>query len=492
MQSVDTITALATGWGTGDRALIRLSGPQVPELLERCFNPGIPMPGAARATKAAFQLHASHSSPPRASVPSSLRAFLPLPTLLLIYPAPRSYTGEHSAELLLPGNPALIERVLAALLSHPGVREASPGEFSARAYLAGKMTLAQAEGVAATIAARNDDELAAARRVLDGSAGSLMRTWCDELATLLALVEAGIDFTDQEDVVPVAPTALVRHLSQLRESLMAYVGHVKGAESRSANPVVVLAGAPNAGKSTLFNALLGRHRAVVSRVAGTTRDVIVEDLDLSRDIPGGPVVKLTDLAGVDAALLRAAPHSTALHIDSEAQQRARQAIAEADVVVHCDPSGRFVDDLPQHGKAPVIRLQTKADLPHVHQAKSPAPWAVAPSLAVCALDGWNLGPLRRAIADSASQDRASGSLSVLPRHQRSLTHAVASISEAIARLKAPVQSSSPGGPDHQAIMAPELIAGSLREALDELGSLVGRISPDDVIGRIFATFCIGK
>jgi len=486
MEPGDTITALATGWSMSDRALVRLSGPQVPLLLQRCFSPGVTLPESPASVAGRFRLRASESAP----TPSG---FLPLPALVLLYPAPRSYTGEDSAEILLPGNPALIERVLATLLGHNGVREASPGEFTARAYLAGKMTLAQAEGVAATIASSNEDDLAAARSVLDGSTGMLLRGWCDQLATLLALVEAGIDFADQEDVVPISRGSLAVQLTSLAAAIRDFLCSVQGAEARSDIPVVVLAGAPNAGKSTLYNALLGRPRAVVSPIAGTTRDIIVEELDLSREVPGGPMVRVTDLAGLDESLVEDGSMSVASRIDRDAQERARRAIDEADAVVYCDPTGRFGDAFLQKRQSPMIRVRTKADLPQSSTAGGGEGAAgIGAALSVCALDGWNLGPLRRAIADSVLHDRTSGGIGVLPRYHRSLTRAAVAIDEALARLGATETLAGQGVRRGEPIGSPELVAGSLRAALDELGSLVGRMSPDDVIGRIFSTFCIGK
>ncbi len=488
MQTVDTIVALATGWGSSTRALVRLSGPLVPEVLRTSTDPPIDWP--TRASFLAARLRIERDSP------TVTAESLMLPILVAMYPSPRSYTGEASAELLVPGNPRLIERVICGFTTQRGVREATPGEFSARAYLNGRLTLAQAEGVAATIAARNDDELAAARRVMQGDAGKQHEQHVDELATLLALVEAGIDFTDQEDVVPISPADLRLRVGTLADELRRELGSSRGSERHSVLPSVVLAGAPNAGKSTLFNALLGRHRSVVSAAAGTTRDVIAEDLDLSDAAPG-LVVRLVDLAGLDDVYRHEEVTGTTdmermnhtPSIDTNAQARARAAIAEADVVVYCDPRGSYRDRLRESDTTPgrasqtVVRVQTKADLVRAQSAI-----ATAGTLGVCALDGWNLGPLRRAIADAAwggEEGRVSSALGcVLPRHRRAIARAVDSLEDTLVLLDA--------RRSERALASPELIAGSLREALDAACDLVGRLSPDDVIGRIFATFCIGK
>ena len=318
---------------------------------------------------------------------------LACPCLLIRYDGPRSYTGEDAAEIVVPGNPVLLERIAARLVAEPGLREAQPGEFSARAYLNGKMTLAQAEGVAALIAAGTDEQLGAAAELMTGRTGERYRAWADEAANLLALVEAGIDFTDQEDVVPIAPARLAARLDALSAAIRADLGAAAGSERLTDVPRVVLVGPPNAGKSTLFNALLGRARAMVSPVAGTTRDAIVEDLDLSREVACGPLVSLIDLAGLDAA-----PGGGESEIERGAQEQARAEIQRASVVLLCDPRGRFEWPLDFPAACPLIRVRTKADLPVACDGHGEA-------IGVCALDGWNLGVLRRAIADAAFGSR---------------------------------------------------------------------------------------
>lgn len=470
----DTIAALATAPGRSTRAILRLSGPGVTAALRDILT--IPSSPAADPP-------ANTSAPPRPAAFTARFALtdtLSLPVLAMRSVAPRSYTAEDTLEIIFPGNPYLAERMLARVLQIDGIRLASPGEFTARAYLNDKLTLDQAEGVAAAIAAESNDQLAAARDLLEGNTGAIYREWLDRLATLLALVEAGIDFTDQEDVVPIPPRDLHAQLTALHSALAAHLGAAAGTEATTSLPRIVIAGRPNAGKSTLYNALLGRQRAVVSDVAGTTRDVLEEPLDLSRDIPGGCTVLLIDLAGLDESL--AAQGS----IDAQAQQRAADALRTADVIIHCDPTVRFDLPLPTDASPPTtIRLRTKADLPISLSPRDSGEALSHSPIDICALDGWNLPLLRRAIADAATgagHPRAAGIAALLPRHRREMVQARAAITEALGAID----------PTARSLPEPEVIAGSLRAALDSLGELAGHVSPDDVIGRIFATFCIGK
>lgn len=453
----ETIVAPASGFGRGMRALIRLSGPGIGGIISRCFE-GSTL-GTGKAGSARLNIGVRADGGRRITTPC----------LVMRYAAPRSFTGEDVLEILIPGNPSLVERVVSELVSIAGVRLARPGEFAARAYLAGKLSIEQAEGLAAAIAAQTDAQLAAAARLLDGSRGRAYRTWADELATLLALVEAGIDFSDQEDVVPIPPDELRRRVGALTELVKASLGATASWERAGELPRFVLVGAPNAGKSTVFNALLGRRRAVVSDVAGTTRDALVEELSLSDELPGRGGVLLIDLPGLD-------PDAEG-QIDQLAQRHALGELARADVAIHCDPTGRFDLAPVGHAKLPdrVIRVQTKADIAgRISESAVP----------VCALDGWNLPVLRRAIADSAQMvDPDDPAAAVLPRQRRGLIRCLDGLAAAVDAMPAP---------GAHALERPELVAAGLRSALDEIGEITGDISPDDVLGRVFAVFCIGK
>lgn len=450
MLASDTIAALATPPGRAARALLRIAGQRAHEALA-------PM----------------CESPPSAPGPQRVRLRLPageLPALAIRFDAPRSYTGEDAIELLIPGAPALVDRVLSAILDRPGVRRAEPGEFTARAYLSGRLSLTQAEGVAFAIAAESDAQLEAAADLLRGEAGDRYARWADSVAHLLALVEAGIDFTDQEDVTAIPSGRLLASAAELASEIHTMLSRDGEAPEAAARVRACIAGAPNAGKSTLFNALLNRRRSVVSETPGATRDAIEEPLDLSGQSSFCPPVTLIDLAGLDEAL------ASRSAVDSLAQSRARAEIARADILLHCDPAGVFVPSLRASARQRVLFLRTKADLPAGSDGPSILP--------VCALDGRNLRHLRAAIADAAASSARSAALTVLPRHRAALAAAAVELEGAAALVADDPPAAAPS--------RPELVAQRLREALDQLGQLVGRVHPDDLLARIFASFCVGK
>lgn len=448
----DTIVACSTAPGRAGRVVLRASGPAVGAIAEGVLRP---KPDGHSIAKAVLMLDGR-----------------PCPVLAFRRDAPASYTGEDTLEIILPANPHLVDRALDACCAVAGLRLAGPGEFSARAYLNGRLSLDRAEGVAAIIAARTSEDLAAARRLATGEAGGVYRAWAEELTTLLALVEAGIDFVDQEDVVPIAPGALVERLSRLRAAMADRAAGGRAADM-DAPPLVVLVGAPNAGKSTLFNALLGRERSVVADERGTTRDVLIEPLALDQAAGPGLTVRLADLPGLDTAA-----HGGAA---SAAQAVAMDALHRADAVVLCDPRGRFeADGLALPDAVPMLRVRTMADLPRAPGDKADAD--TEGTIGVCALDGWRLDIVRRGIADIALRAPHGSCTVALARHARAIDHAARAVASVEQRID----------PAALSVDAPELVAGGLREAVDALAEVIGRVTADDVIGRVFATFCVGK
>lgn len=484
----DTIIASSTGSTNAPRALVRLSGPEVPRLARAIADdlpPRVGRPGVLRIAGGEPDRHGAFE----------------LPVLCVRFAAPASYTGQDMLELLLPGHPALVDRVVEAIISERiggrereseaaavgGVRRAEPGEFSARAFLHGKLSLEQAEGVAGVIGARNAAQLSAAERLMRGVTGERYRAWTDELAGLLALVEAGIDFTDQEGVVAISPSELARRARAVDDALALELGSARGRIAAGSLPVVLIVGEPNAGKSTLFNALLGARRAVESPERGTTRDVLCEELDLGARIPGAGRVLLCDSAGLDES-------GSLGPSDSAAQSATRAAIADADVIVYCDPAGVF----PRRFRGGLVRVRTKADRATVASAPAddrPAAGRGGPGdsprpIPVCALDGWNLSALGRAIADAAGVGGSEGL--AVARHASAMRSARVALARVVAGVSADADPRAASRATPGSLAHPETIAESLREALDHLGSISGRITSDDILGKVFSSFCIGK
>ena len=300
--------------------------------------------------------------------------------------------------------------------------------------------------------------------------GARHRAIADELAALLALVEAGIDFTDQEDVVAITADELARRAATIAAACESMRGEQRSARA-NAVALVVLAGAPNAGKSTLFNALLGRARSVASELAGTTRDAIVERIALG----AGLEVDLADLAGLEKHEMDAGRDQRD-QIARAMQRRAHEMLAAADVVVRCTPPRGTRVELSTAGD--IVDVATMSDL------------AAAPqdALGVSGRTRAGLDGLRAAIATRIRRDRAlrrARLATILPRHDAAFAAAHAALSEAAVHAAAAAARG-------RRMDDVELVASLLRSALDALGEVAGPMHPDDVLGLVFSRFCIGK
>jgi tRNA modification GTPase len=449
--NADTIVAAATPPGRGGVGIVRISGP-LAEPIARAFMGRVPV--ARYATSARF----------RAADGGAIDA-----GLALYFPAPHSYTGEDVLELHGHGGPVPIEALIARAVEL-GARRALPGEFTQRAYLNERIDLAQAEAVADLIDAGSEAAARAALRSLQGEFSARVRALDESLAQLRAHVEATIDFpTDEIDHL--ADGALAARLADVRGQCAALQATARQGRMLTEGLTVVIAGAPNAGKSTLLNRLAGHEAAIVTAVPGTTRDVLRERIL----IEGVPVL-LLDTAGL---------RDSQDVIETEGMRRAREAMAGADRVLFlvdaaADPqAAAFASErarLP--AGVPVTLVWNKCDLrgPGPPQA-SEAP--DVPQFAVSARTGAGLDALRSHLLEAAGfQRQDSGLLSARQRHLEALAATAGHVEAAAARCCA----SGEG----------ELVAEELRAAQRSLGQITGEGTADELLGRIFANFCIGK
>jgi tRNA modification GTPase len=431
----ETIAAIATPAGRGGIGVVRVSGPLAPRIAQQILGA---LPAARHATRAIFRdAHAAALDE----------------GLALYFPAPNSYTGEHVLELQGHGGPAVLRSVLAACIG-AGARLAEPGEFTQRAFLEGKLDLAQAEAVADLIDAASREAARSALRSLQGEFSSAIHRVVDGLLELRALIEAMLDFPEEEVEALHRDDAAARlaKLCAAVEDLLA-----RGRRGRLLSGIhVVIAGRPNVGKSSLLNRLSGEERAIVTPVAGTTRDVLREPLE----IDGVPLV-LVDTAGLRAASADA--------IEAIGMERARAELQRADVVLvvrdACAPED-VPPDLPRQGMR--LEVYNKIDL---------APGFRVPegSVAVSARTGENVEVLRQAILRAAGWSH-TGETAFLARerHLHALTRALQHLREASRTDRL------------------ELFAEELRLAQAALGEITGQVAPDELLGEIFARFCIGK
>jgi tRNA modification GTPase len=438
----DTIAALATSPGPGARAIVRISGPDAAAVVSSIFSAILPFERRSR-----FHIDGETRL---------TGVFSTLPVSLYFWPAPRTYTGQDVAELHTLSSPPLVEMLVAAVLG-AGARAARPGEFTLRAFLAGKLDLTRAEAVLGVIEAGDRDELKEALSQLAGGVTRPLQALRDDLLNLLADVEAALDFAD-EDLTFVGEDEQLKRIGRALAQIT-LLGRQLDQRGLAGRPFrVVLAGRPNAGKSSLFNALTGRSLALVSDQPGTTRDYLVQRLDV-----GNASLELVDTAG------RREPEDT---IESQADSLGREQAGRADLVLLCIAAGEAAlpdeKELLQQERPPVLGVATKCDL------------AGAPEglLATSSVSGFGLGLLRSLLAERVA---ARSEPALAPSLSRCRHHVEACLA-GLRRAHALVIESMP----------PELLALELRAALDQLGEMVGAVYTDDLLDRIFSRFCVGK
>lgn len=451
----DTIVAIGTAPGGAARGVIRISGPEAIAIVSNCFQ-------------------AKHGELATISFPTMVRGILTLndvahglPCDLYVWPDNNSYTRQPSVEVHTLGSPPLLELAVPCFCDQ-GARPAEPGEFTLRAFLAGRLDLTQAEAVLGVIDATTDSALQTALGQLAGGLSKPLGELREQLLQLLAELEAGLDFVE-EDIEFISRADIERQLTAAQTQVAATLAQLQSRSQTQVLPKVVLAGEPNAGKSSLFNTLVMRHpaseeqtRALVSAQAGTTRDYLSATVDFA-----GIVCELIDTAGVDAEGIQGIP--------GQAQEMTSGQLRQADCTVWCvDVTAPTAEAqlaaIANHEGA--LAVVTKVDLLPTNA------WPTE-TIACSSHLGVGIAELAATIASVVGRDVAAGAVaSTAARCLDSLTRAQESLQLALALV------------DQD--RGDELIAAEIRSTLGELGRVVGAVYTDDILDRIFSQFCIGK
>lgn len=429
---MDTIFALASARGKAGVGVVRISGPSAWATVQ-ALGGGTPAPRRAVVRRLTIGEEVLDEA------------------LVLLFKQGASFTGEMAAELHLHGATATVNAVLRTLSDMPGLRMAEPGEFTRRALENGRLDLAQVEGLADLIEAETEAQRKQALRVLSGAIGARAEGWRRDLIRAAALIEATIDFADEDVPVDVTPE-VNQLLTNVMGDLARQAEGVGAAERIRDGYEVAIVGRPNAGKSTLLNALAGREAAITSEVAGTTRDVIEVRMDL-----GGLPVTLLDTAGLRESDDR---------VEAIGIERALQRASQADLRIFL-LDGSDVPLLPPGPND--LLVSGKADLGT----------SAGSTLAVSGLTGAGLDQLVAAVTDILSKSAGAAGIMTRDRHRVAVLRAIGALESALRQLEA-------------GLVRAELAAEDLRRAIRALDSLVGRVDVEDLLDEIFASFCIGK
>ncbi len=447
----ETIVAIASPTAPALRGIVRLSGAGVADVLGKL---GVPVPIRSAAYRQETELDLGD---PLGRLPASL----------LVWPNRRSYTGQPSAEIHSIGSLPVLQCVVERA-TQSGARPARPGEFTMRAFLAGRLDLTQAEAVLGVIEAEGRGTLDSALRQLGGNLSRPLERVRSTMLDLLADVEAGLDFVD-EDIEFVSDEALVAGLSEIGETLKRTAATLRSRDGVADRVLVALCGEPNAGKSQLFNRLAGEEAAIVSDTSGTTRDVVTADVDL-RGLP----VRLVDTAGLDSIQCR---------LSGLAQKHSRRAAQDAQLRLWCvdlsrtdlnSATERLQSAAAQSSSRQIdLWVGTKADLT---ETRLPSPWITTSTQEDSGLDRL-IGSIVSCLADRDREETGSV-VGTAARCRDSLRGAIDAIDAAIG-LAARQEGH-------------EWVAAELRTAVECLGEVTGAVYTEDILDRVFSRFCIGK
>jgi tRNA modification GTPase len=468
-----TICSIATGAEGAYRGAIRITGPNSVAIVQSAFGSSRPEPDRLQhpSTVAAIA--------PDWQTPTAIRFTRPLelPRLgsievdVFVWPDSRSYTGQPSVELHCLGNIVILESIQSRLLEH-GAILAQPGEFTLRAFLAGRLDLTQCEAVLGVIHASNERSLHVALMQLAGGISAPLQELRNSLVTLLADIEAGLDFVD-EDIEFVSSAEIQRRLEQADQITSDLLLQMDSRSGQTFALQVAIVGAPNAGKSSLVNALVAKHVSIVSDQPGTTRDYVRTRLDLD-----GVMVDLLDTAGMEG-VNEATPRGIA-------QQFTRQMLEQADLVLHCHASDDCNNqdlqslDIEKAKDAEVWFVKTKCDL-GVDSFSPDSLNVYTRQWTTSVFEPESIRLLTEAIREWAHH-RQAGDAQVVPLTASRCVASLQAASHAIQLAKDALLRS----------VGDEVIASEIRVALDEIGMVAGTVYTDDILDALFSRFCIGK
>lgn len=446
-----TIVAVSTPPGRGAIGIVRVSGPRSRTLVGRFFRS--PTPYMNRLARPGVLVDEGRAEKVIDRV------------VVTVFEGPGSYTGEDVAEISAHGNPHLLESIVDRLVV-AGARRAEPGEFTLRAVGNGKLDLVQAEAVRDFIGAQTDRQARTAMMQMDGALSRRVRPIRDGLVALVAEIEAGIDFAE-DDIAPPPAAALIRRIDPLMESVHSIAGTFREGRVLSEGLRLAIVGRPNAGKSSVFNALSGEDRAIVTPVAGTTRDVLSETVEFD-----GIPVRLMDTAGI---------RESDDAVEAIGIERARATLAAADLVVVVMDLSRSRDGsdaalLESVEGRPYVIVLNKCDL-----AAAWEPDVFRNACVVSATRGTGIDGLRSRIVETFGVSASSevDGLVVTNRRQHG---ALVEVEESLRRARTALGEDTPH----------EMVALDLYSALTAMGEITGEVTTDDILDRVFSTFCIGK
>jgi tRNA modification GTPase len=450
-QKGETIAAIATAPGEGGVAVVRISGDAALDVAEKIFS------GPIRS----YKTHTAHFGKV-----IDAQGDIVDEVLALVMISPRSYTGEDTVEIHCHGGSLISRKVLDVILK-AGARAAQPGEFTFKAYINGKLDLTQAEAVQTLIGAKSDLALQMAGQQLQGKISHHILLFQKNLVDIAAILEAWVDFPE-EDLEFASMEEVVAQLEESRQQMQSLLNTFHNGKIASCGISLCLAGPPNVGKSSLMNALLGKERAIVTEIAGTTRDLLEEEMKL-----GELVFRLIDTAGI---------RTTSEVIEKEGIRRSKEAMHQADLILLvldaardlCEESRQLLEMVPREK---TLLVWNKIDLPDC----SALPSGFDYSISVSAKMGLGLKELEEQIHkmvwDKGPPAKDEVILTSL-RHKQALANAIGALQSLITGLQ--------GG------VSPEFLASDMRKTLSELGTIIGTNITEDVLTAIFSKFCIGK